>query len=132
MILVRQLWKIGAALLLGGCISTNFSPSTSKQVIDPATDGNYTVTGFAASRHWSSRLFYGIPLGPDRPYNAINEMEYNQGAKAVAQPRVHVENYTINPGAYVMHYGGFIPFILGTEGAYTDAVLIEPNYQPAK
>ena len=71
MILVRQLWKIGAALLLGGCISTNFSPSTSKQLIDPATDGNYTVTGFAASRHWSSRLFYGIPLGPDRPYNAI-------------------------------------------------------------
>jgi hypothetical protein len=118
----------GLAVLAGaGCTSSVFVPTDQRAVVDPKTDGNYQVTGFALGRYWSTRLLYGVPLGPNHAKSAFRSVQSAAVDGEIVDLGLHVENYTVNPGAYCAHYGGFLPFFLGTKCYYLSAVFAQPN-----
>ncbi len=107
-----------------GCTSSSFVRYERSAPVDPKTDGRYKVTGYMHARDWTTTLFVVLPLGSDLDRKSSKAIATNAGAmESVA---LHVENYTINPALTWAHYGGFIPYIIGTKCNYISATHVEP------
>lgn len=114
------------ALLTDGCTSANFVAYARQKSVDPATDGQYKVTGYVFSRDWTTCLFSVLPVGCSLDYKSATALTQGNFGEAVSVS-LHTENYTINPAAVWAHYGGFIPYIIGTRCNYVSAACVKPN-----
>jgi hypothetical protein len=112
-------------LVTGGCTSANFVAYAPQKAIDPQADGTYKVTGYVFSRDWTTCLLVAFPVGSDLDglsAAALNRQKFGQ----VGPVSLHTENYTINPAGVWAHYGGFIPYLVGTRCNYVSAICVRP------
>ena len=115
-----------AALMMGGCTSSNFVAYSRQETIDPKTDGQYKVTGYVHSRDWTTCFFVVLPVGEDIDDKSSSILKRpNEGD--IGPVTLHTENYTINPAIAWAHYGGFLPYIIGTRCNYVSATYVKPT-----
>lgn len=115
-----------AALMMGGCTSSNFVSYSGQGTIDPKTDGQYKVTGYVHSRDWTTCFFVVLPVGEDIDGKSSSVLR-RPSEGDIGPVTLHTENYTINPAIAWAHYGGFLPYIIGTRCNYVSATYVTPT-----
>lgn len=117
---------VAVAGLCASCTSSNYVRYTRQEPIDPKTDGQYDVTGYIHARDWSTCFFYWLPAGSDLDYKSASDIA-RPSVGDIGPVAFHTENYTINPAIAWAHYGGFLPYVVGTKCNYISATYVAPK-----